>query len=146
VSPAFVEALLQLELPGNVRQLENLVQAALVNKHDDAPLDLQHFPPEVWRQLVEQSESHVESSEQHQDQKIGPPSPIEMPLHNLSSHLVKLLTAKGWTLEEALRYCERILLEGALRLNDGNQSQTARLLGVTPRSVYSMIRRHHLNA
>ena len=145
-SPSFIQALMQLEWPGNVRQLEHLIQSILVTKKDNAPLDLQHLPPQVWRQLIEQSERLVKLSEQGSDQESGGQSSVEPPPHPLSSHLVELLTAKGWTLEEALRYCERILLEGALRLNDGNQSQTARLLGVTPRSVYSMIRRHQLNA
>jgi transcriptional regulator with GAF, ATPase, and Fis domain len=146
VSPAFVEALMQIELPGNVRQLENLIQSVLVNKEDDAPLDLQHLPPEIWRQLVEQSERLGESSEQSSDQKSGLQPSVEPPLHTLSAHLVKLLTANRWKLVEALRYCERILLEGALRLNHGNQSHTAQLLGITPRSVYSMIRRHGLSS
>jgi transcriptional regulator with GAF, ATPase, and Fis domain len=107
---------------------------------------LQDLPPEVWRQFAEQSESPVEASARSGDRQVGLQSPLEIPLHSFSSHLVTLLTANGWTLMKALRYCERILLEGALRLNRGNQSQTARLLGLTPRSVYSKMRKHHLDS
>lgn len=146
VSPAFAEALTQIELPGNVRQLEHLLQSVLVNKKDDAPLDLQHLPPEIWRQLVERSESFVESVECNTEQQSGRLDSTEPPLHILSAQLVKLLTANRWKLVEALRYCERTLLEGALYLNQGNQSLAAQLLGITPRSVYSMIRRHRLNS
>jgi len=51
-------------LPGNVRQLENLVRQALVNKYDDSPLNLSDLPIEVWRQLSEQGESRSLRSEQ----------------------------------------------------------------------------------
>lgn len=146
VTPAFIEALMQLELSGNVRQLENLIQAALVNRRDAAPLDLQHLPPEVWRQLAERSEPPVDSTHHDGTQENASSFSLELSLDSMSSQLVKLLTAQGWTLVEALRYCERILVEGALQLNHGNQSQTARLLGITPRSIYSLMRRHRLKA
>lgn len=40
--------------------------------------------------------------------------------------------------------CESKLLQVALASARGNQSLAASLLGVTPRSVYNMIRRHGL--
>jgi transcriptional regulator with GAF, ATPase, and Fis domain len=132
VSPDFVEALRQVDLPGNVRQLENVVRQALVNKETDAPLTLRDLPVEIWRQLAERWEGHVDRREP------GDSAP-------LSSCLVNLVFANGWNLAQALHHCERILLEAALRRKRGNQSQTARLLGLTPRSVYSKIRRHHLS-
>jgi DNA-binding NtrC family response regulator len=35
-------------------------------------------------------------------------------------------------------------VEAALQAADGNQSRTARLLGVTPRCVYNKMRKHRL--
>ena len=52
----FLEALAQLELPGNVRQLENIVRRAVLNKMDNTPLSLSDFPPEIWRQLCAQKQ------------------------------------------------------------------------------------------
>ena len=53
LSPAvewtFIEALRQVELRGNARQLENLVRFALVNKEDDSPLGLSDLPPKSGR-------------------------------------------------------------------------------------------------
>ena len=54
VSPEFIDALAQLQLPGNARQLENMVRWALVNKEDDAPLNLRDLPFDIWQQLSDQ--------------------------------------------------------------------------------------------
>jgi transcriptional regulator with PAS, ATPase and Fis domain len=140
--PDFVEALTRIDLPGNVRQLENLVRRALVNKAAPAPLTLTDLPVEIWQQLAEQ-EDRVRS-EQLDGGGPGKPARETAP-QTLSSDLVNLLDAHGWSLAQTLRYCERLLLEAALRRKQGNQSQTARLLGLTPRSIYSKIRRYHLN-
>jgi DNA-binding protein Fis len=37
-----------------------------------------------------------------------------------------------------------MLLERALQKTCGNQSKAARILGITPRSVYNKLRKHHL--
>ena len=50
----FIAALTHVELPGNARQLENLVRRALVNKDDDTALTLRDLPPDIWQQLSEQ--------------------------------------------------------------------------------------------
>jgi len=49
--------------------------------------------------------------------------------------MVNLLSLNGWNLSRSLQYCEKLLLEAALHKAHGNQSQTARLLGITPRSA-----------
>jgi transcriptional regulator with GAF, ATPase, and Fis domain len=67
------------------------------------------------------------------------------PLAGTPSDLTKLLHANSWNLSRSLQYCERLFLEAALHRAQGNQSQTARLLGITPRSVYNMIRKYNLH-
>ena len=47
-------------------------------------------------------------------------------------------------LAKAMAMCESKLLQAALAAARGNQSLAASRLGVTPRSVYNMIRRHGL--
>jgi transcriptional regulator with PAS, ATPase and Fis domain len=142
--PEFIEALTGIDLPGNVRQLENLVTRALVNKVTSTPLTLTDLPAEVWQQLAEQEDPYGNKLEQSLGANPGRPA-HETATQTLTSDLVNLLDTHGWSLAQTLRYCERILLEAALRRKQGNQSQTARLLGLTPRSIYSKMRSHHLN-
>ncbi len=145
VTSGFVKALRGIELPGNVRQLENLVRQALVNKYDDSPLNLSDLPIEVWRQLSEQGESRSLQSEQVGEGKESSEQTPETPPQISSSHLARLLHANSWNLSRSLQYCEKLFLEAALRRAQGNQSQTARLLGITPRSVYNMLRKYNLH-
>jgi DNA-binding NtrC family response regulator len=129
IAGEFVEALQASGLPGNARQLENIVRRALVQKDDDGPLGLRDLPAEIWRQVSEQAGAAVAP---RPALAAGAHSPIDV------------LQAHDWNLSRSLDYFERALLEAALRMTRGNQSRTARLLGITPRSVYNKVRRHRL--
>lgn len=143
-NPDFIEALTRVDLPGNVRQLENLVRWALVNKVTSTPLTLTDLPPEVWQQLAAQEDPCGMRSEP-QESNVSDKLIREEKAPTLSTDLINLLDSHGWSLAQTLRYCEKVLLEATLRRKRGNQSQTARLLGLTPRSIYSKIRKYHLN-
>ena len=56
VGADFLDALRQIALPGNVRQLEDLIRQALVGRRTDAPFGLNDLPAEAWRQLSESSD------------------------------------------------------------------------------------------
>jgi two-component system response regulator HydG len=120
----FVDALCQLDLPGNARQLENLVRWALVH-NSTGRLELGDLPPEVWEQLAH---------------KVPPASAAA----SLPPDPVGLLATNDWNLSRSLDSCERSIIATALRVSHGNQSRAARLLGITPRSVYNKVRRHKL--
>lgn len=119
----FITALAQDGLPGNARQVENLVRRALVHKEDDTPLGLADLPPEIWERAVSHSTT--------------PPAHREL-------DFAHLLACHGGSLERALADCERSIIEAALRASDGNQTETARRLGITPRCVYNKLRKHSL--
>jgi transcriptional regulator with GAF, ATPase, and Fis domain len=131
VTDAFLAALRQARLPGNVRQLENLVNGVLAGREDDRPLDLPDLPPEILAEVAEHS---------------VPPPPPAAPARAAPAGLnaVHLLAAHGGNLARALEHCEGLLVQAALAAAGGNQSRTARMLGITPRSVYNKIRKHHL--
>ena len=64
----------------------------------------------------------------------------------MNESVKRILESQGWNLPRALRECERQVFEAALQRTKGNQSQAARLLGITPRSVYNKLRKYHLPA
>ena len=136
VGADFSEALHHVELPGNVRQLENLVCQALVRKTTNLPLSISDLPLDVLQQLSGTEEQPV-SRELDAD---------ILNSQNLTNSVVRVLDANDWNLTRSLETCERHALEAAMERMRGNQSQTARLLGITPRSVYNKVRKYQLKS
>ena len=134
----FLEALARIELSGNARELENIVRNSLVNKCNDFPLGLSDLPPEVWQELAEGA---GEETVERLDTKASSGKP-SLPQLDADSYFSKLADRNDWNLARALGHCEGLLIQSALRLCGGNQSKTARLLGITPRSVYNKVRKH----
>jgi DNA-binding NtrC family response regulator len=142
----FIAALTHVALPGNARQLENLVRRALVHKDDDTALSLRDLPPDVWQQLSEQGKHPYDQSQPASEGKDILPPMSETPQQPLASSITDLLDRNGWNLSQSLQHCERLLLEAALHRAHGNQSRAAELLGITPRSVYNKLHKpqqHH---
>jgi two-component system nitrogen regulation response regulator GlnG len=145
VDPDFIAALTQVALPGNARQVENLVRWALVNKDDETPLTLCDLPLDIWQQLSEQGTPRGVPSEAASEEQDPPQSTLDAPHRHIPSSIMSLLDLNGWNLTQALQHCERLLLEAALHKAHGNQSRTAQLLGITPRSVYNKLHKHQMH-
>ncbi len=126
-APALHEALAQCELPGNVRQLDNLLAQALVEAGDGEPLDLAHLPPALLQSLGAAPAPAAAAT----------PARAPVSLHDI-------FAAADWKLAGCAARCERELLAAAFARARGNQAAMARLLGVTPRCVYSKLRKHLL--
>jgi two-component system response regulator PilR (NtrC family) len=137
----FVEALMRLEIPGNARQLENIVRAAIFNKVDDSPLGLSDLTPALWRQISEE----VDLTEHRPDTARSETMSAGESTLDLQSYFRNILDENSWNLPKSLDYCEKLLLQCVLRSARGNQSQAARLIGITPRSVYNKLHKHKLN-
>jgi transcriptional regulator with PAS, ATPase and Fis domain len=145
VGQDFVEALAELELPGNARQVENLVRRALVCKMDDAPLSLSDLPAEIWQQLCSQKQkSAVQGVTLSMDKNVAT-SDLQSSSMDYSLYLLKIMESNRWNLCHSLEYCERLLIEAALHYTHGNQSKAAQLLGITSRSVYNKLKKYHLD-
>jgi DNA-binding NtrC family response regulator len=132
----FLEALQLVDLPGNVRQLENIVCQAVVGKATDLPLSLGDLPVEILLQLP-RAEKGPATRKSDLD-VFDAQAPVNF--------VVRVLDAYDWNLTRALEGCERYALEAAMGRMKGNQSRTARLLGITPRSVYNKLRKHQLKS
>ncbi|HEX7317652.1 MAG TPA: sigma 54-interacting transcriptional regulator [Pyrinomonadaceae bacterium] len=140
--PEFIDALKLMRLPGNARELEHLVARVVGDRETAEPLRLLDLPADAWRELAV-AESPAQTSEANVAAEVNeapPASPEE-----LRAQLARVLDEHGWNLTRSLEYCERLLLESALQRADGNQTQTARLLGITARSVYNKVRKHNLH-
>ena len=135
VGADFLDALQQVVLPGNVRQLENLIRQALVRRRTDSPLGLYDLPAEAWRQLSQGSDAPP--APQRESEGSG-----ELDPHVIAKYVRILLDANGWNLSRSLAHCEREAVEAAMQRAHGNQSESARLLGITPRSVYNKMRKY----
>jgi two-component system response regulator AtoC len=133
----FLQALRQVELPGNVRQLENLVRQVLVHKTTSLPLSISDLPVEVLLQLA---------GTQKMIDVPNPEEPSRVDSKTLAICVGRLLDASGWNLPRSMEICERHALEAAMSSTQGNQSQTAKLLGITPRSVYNKLCKYNLKS
>jgi transcriptional regulator with GAF, ATPase, and Fis domain len=127
----FVGGLERAILPGNAREVENLVRRALVAWDGSDPLSLRYLPSEIWQEVSSRSEPEVPPAEVVQQATIGSTS--------LELHAVEYLQRHDWNLPHATRYLESVLVRGALSVSNGNQSEAARLLGITSRSVYNKL-------
>jgi transcriptional regulator with PAS, ATPase and Fis domain len=140
----FIEVCAQLALLGNARQLENLVRWVLVNKSDHTPLNVRDFPVEIWTELSEQGKKPALAPVAVNGKvDLAPPSQ-GTPCQDIRAYFATLLDRNSGNLAHALAHCERLLCEVALHRAHGNQSQMARLLGITPRSVYNKMHKYQL--
>jgi transcriptional regulator with GAF, ATPase, and Fis domain len=134
VDPEFVDGLVRSGLPGNVRQVDNLVRRALVERDTVGSLSLPDLPRELWTSP---------SAGAADDASEAPASAGAA--SGVANRTVDAVAATAdWNLSRTLKECEALLVSAALTRTGGSQARAARLLGITPRSMYNKTRRHHL--
>lgn len=131
-APSFIEALQQASLPGNIRQLENLVRRAVICSNGLHPLGISDLPSEVWQEIFSNSVAH--------DPFRRRPPQSETPSSN-GAFLDDMLHRNNFNLGNCIDELEEILIQTVLASCHGNQAQTARLLGITPRSLYNKLKK-----
>lgn len=143
-SAAYREAVAQCPLPGNVRELQNLVHQSLLAAGDEVMLDLAHLPARVLRQLELPVPGHDDAVPRAPASPPPDAAVAGTPVLDVDAAMAQLCAAHGWKLARCLAAFERSLLQGALERAHGNQAAAARLMGVTPRCVYTKMRKHLL--
>jgi transcriptional regulator with PAS, ATPase and Fis domain len=147
VTEEFLEALRRVVLPGNVRQLENLVRRAFLTRQGDGPLRLSDLPPEIWIQIADTTGSDIEQAA-YDEQVPTPRSPVASQPSGVDDGVfdpVDVLDANSWKLWRSLDFCEHKIVVAALGASHGNRSRAARLLGISLRSIFNKMRKYRLD-
>jgi transcriptional regulator with GAF, ATPase, and Fis domain len=140
VGADFVQALGKVDLPGNVRELENVVGRAIVTRINGEPLALSSLPPELWQQIADEPGARPRAGVDRRDGAAAAAPSRGLPLFDAKS----ILRVGRGTLNGALSLCEHEILSEALRLSNGNRSRAARQLGISARSIFNKLRKHGL--
>jgi two-component system response regulator PilR (NtrC family) len=129
ISPDALQLLMQHEFPGNIRELENLIERALVL--GGCAVLPEHLPPELLGQSGASGQNYKEDSKTlsslAQNDLLATPS-FEVPIN----------------LEETLAQIEQDLLLKALRQADGVKKNAAELLGLNFRSFRYRLKKYEL--
>jgi DNA-binding protein Fis len=102
---------------------------------------LSDLTPGLWRQISDERDLAGEPAALAKSETLS----AGESRFDVRSYFQNLLAENSWNLPKSLEYCERLLLECVLSSAHGNQSQVARLIGMTPRSVYNKLHKHKLN-
>jgi transcriptional regulator with GAF, ATPase, and Fis domain len=109
------QALLHYEYPGNVRELEHIIERAVILVSDGELIDVVHLGVEMHASLLQLDDvGRLYGGKEH-----------ERPRETLVEPILDL----GISLDEV----EQTLLSAALQKNGGNRTQAARTLGLTRR-------------
>jgi len=103
-----LELLLRYQFPGNVRELQNLLESAAALSHDDP----QTITERELKPLLNGG---------------APPEPL-----------------KSWESPLAMEQVEKLAIERALRLSDGNRTRAAAVLGISRDTLYRKMREFKL--
>ena len=134
-----VDALLNYHFPGNIRELQNLVERGVIYANEDGPIDLPH----LFTSGEESQASYfslAQTGRLTSTTSAGSAATATLTPATASKELLDVLPAmlgeaKNWSLDTL----ESTLILAAVKRADGNLSAAARILGLTrPQLSYRM--------
>lgn len=132
IAPDALQLLLEYDWPGNVRELESVLRQSLLHTAGTV-LMATALPKEIRPSIVSASNVRVNSSGSIPQES------------DLSAFIAERLSKKSCDLySEVLERVETELLKQVLQHAGGNQSEAARILGITRGSLRNKIRTHHI--
>jgi len=146
ISPKALEALAGYDWPGNIRQLENVIRRAMVLCNGSI-INTDHLEFGPKGRLDDANKSVVSAQNAPSSPVLNSPAPSpSVPGHavddmDMDSLVEKLLSSGKASLIEDM---ERLLIGRALEKLNGNQLQTAKLLGITRNTLRSRIEKYGL--
>lgn len=126
ISPQAMRALLDYCYPGNIRELENIIQHAVTMTEEDT-IHCQDFPPQL----------------QFPPQHLLDTVPLETAKNGHTSHLA--FFSKGVSLDAELESYEQNILRAALEKAGGVQKKAAEFLGINYRSLRHRLQKYNLS-
>jgi DNA-binding NtrC family response regulator len=133
-SPQAMDRLCQHSWPGNIRELENVVQRAVLLAKSPV-IDIDLLPSSVRETRSTTVAPLFETPSNPQTLGVAAPKPLEV-----------ATPARPRTLDEALEEPERRIILEALRSRNWNRNETALALGINRTTLYKKIKRLGIEA
>lgn len=159
-----LQALEEYPWPGNIRELENAIERAVVLTDGDE-LELGHFPPEIRhafdvhqahlaanptptgsiKKVASMFEKSLSSTPRTTNLPTGSSSYTPPTSPDQSGRFTNLGTAKPISSREKKKSEERESIITALAESGGNKAEAARKLGIPRSTLFSKLKKHHLD-
>ncbi|MBI3328134.1 MAG: sigma-54-dependent Fis family transcriptional regulator [Nitrospinae bacterium] len=161
--PSALEVLLQCPWPGNVRELRNVINRAYILAWSDTitltclPDELKARAPtpakpkileipvglslqEIQRQAIQGTLEYVHGDTSKAEQILGTQLKIPPALSSGDEKSPKLEIELGMSIEEV----EKLLITRTLEFHQGNKPETAKILGISLKTLYNKLERYEL--